>query len=71
MKKYILIILALIALCACDPKTQTDPLYEGNGWDYPDKQLRYRGHVYYIWYEDRGIAVVHDPDCSCYKKKQH
>ena len=71
MKKLFLIPFALLILCTCTPKTQSTPLNKSNCWDYPDRQLHYRGHVYYIW--DRysyGIAVVHNPDCPCYKKEQ-
>lgn len=69
MNKYILAIFTLIALCVCTPKTQSTPLREGNGWDYPDRQLQYRGHVYYMWCIGSGGAVVHNPDCLCHKKE--
>lgn len=68
MKKYILIIFALIAICACESRTQSTQLSEGNSLDYPDTYLKYRGHRYYIWYIHSGIGVVHDPDCPCYKR---
>lgn len=67
MEKYFLIILALLTICACKPKDQSIPLLEGDQYDYPDKQLKYRGHIYYMWHTNYGIAVVHNPDCSCHK----
>lgn len=69
MKKYILIILALIALCACIPKDQSRPLLEGDQYDYPDRQLKYRGHTYYMWHTNYGIGVVHNLYCPCHKKE--
>lgn len=49
MKKYISVIFALLTLCACTPQTQSTPLRETDYLDYPDKQLQYRGHIYYMW----------------------
>lgn len=45
--------------------------YEISDIDYPDRYIKYRGHRYYIWYIHSGIGVAHDPDCPCYKNKQH
>lgn len=71
MKKYILIIFTLITFYACESKTQSAQLPEGSSRDYPDRYIKYRGHRYYIWYIHSGIGVAHDPDCPCYKNKQH
>lgn len=70
MKKLFLIPFAFLTLCACISKDQSKPLLEGDQYDYPDRQLKYRGHIYYMWYTNYGIAVVHNPDCQCYKKEQ-
>lgn len=69
MNKYILAIFTLIALCACISKDQSRPLLEGDQYDYPDRQLKYRDHIYYMWHTNYGIAVVHNPDCPCHKKE--
>lgn len=74
MKKYILIIFTLIIFYACESKTQSaqsTQLPEGSVMNYPDRYIKYRGHRYYIWRIYGGIGVAHDPDCPCYKNKQH
>lgn len=71
MKKYILIIFTLITFYSCESRTQSAQLPEGSSMDYPDRYIKYRGHRYYIWYIHSGIGVAHDPDCPCYKNKQH
>lgn len=71
MKKYILIIFTLITFYACESKTQSAQLPESSSRDYPDSYIKYRGHRYYIWRISNGIGVTHDPDCPCYKNKQH
>ena len=71
MKKYILIIFTLITFYACESRTQSTQLPEGSSMNYPDSYIKYRGHRYYIWRIYNGVGVVHDPDCPCYKNKQH
>ena len=71
MKKYILIIFTLITFYACESKTQSAQLPKGSSMDYPDSYIKYRGHRYYIWHIYNGMGVAHDPDCPCYKSKQH
>lgn len=71
MKKYILIIFTLITFYACEPKTQSTQLPESSSMDCPDSYIKYRDHRYYIWRISNGIGVTHDPDCPCYKNKQH
>lgn len=71
MKKYILIIFTFITFYACESRTQSTQLPESSSMNYPDNYIKYRGHRYYIWRIYNGVGVVHDPDCPCYKNKQH
>ena len=71
MKNLFFIAFVLIAICACK-RTQSAPLPETDWSEYPDVQMQYRNHNYYIWINMHGVsAVVHNPDCPCHKKKQN
>ena len=69
--KNLFIAFVLIAICACK-RTQSTPLPDAEWSEYPDVQMQYRNHNYYVWISMHGVsAVVHDPDCPCHNKKRN
>lgn len=59
MKKLTLTILALLAmtLTGCN---------EDKAW-----RVKTGGHAYIVIETNRGVAMVHDPDCPCREKDNH
>lgn len=75
MKKLIIGIIALAALCSCEPKTQKrTPTHDGA--NLLVREFEYNGHTYIefarhmIGY-DNYTGFVHSPDCPCHKKAEH
>lgn len=74
MKKFITVIIALIALCSCEPETRTK-IYTTDGTSLYVRKFEYDGHRY-IEFARLGLATydnytgyVHDPDCPCHENK--
>lgn len=74
MKKLIIVIIALIALCSCEPASQTRIRTEDGASLYVRK-FEYDGHRYIEFARigleayDNYTGYVHDPDCPCHGNK--
>lgn len=66
MKKFIILLLAIIFCVSC--KTEIDTVDNTDGMIESITHFEYNGHKY-IWFRSTGIgrAAVHDPDCHCNK----
>lgn len=73
MKKFIIGIIALIALCSCEPETmQKVPMNDGT--TIYVRKFVYEGHRYIEFGRimevyDNYTGYVHDPDCPCHENK--
>lgn len=73
MKKFIIGIIALLALCSCEPKTtQKVPMTDGT--TIYVRKFNYDGHRYIefarsLQVYDNYTGYVHDPDCPCHENK--
>lgn len=73
MKKIILIIAALLALCSCSPKTQVEKKFE-DGTRLYARRFVFEGRQYIEFLRielqmyDNYTGFVHDPDCPCKEK---
>lgn len=70
MKKLLIGIIAIIALCSCEPETQTK-IYTADGASLYVRKFEYDGHKYIEFSRtlevyDNYTGYVHDPDCPCH-----
>lgn len=70
MKKLLIGIIAIIALCSCEPETQTK-IYTTDGAPLYVRKFEYDGHKYIefsrtLQVYDNYTGYVHDPDCPCH-----
>ena len=71
MKKYLFLLIALVAMCSCGPATINNKTEQGI-LDHFDNVIHfdYKGHKY-ISFEhsfparEAAVGIVHDPDCPC------
>ena len=73
MKKLIIVIVALIALCSCKPASQTR-IHTADGVPLRVRKFEYDGHKYIEFSRvleayDNYTGYVHDPDCPCHGNK--
>lgn len=52
--------LAIVQIKPMEPRFVPSSVYLKTG--------EWNGHHYLFFYYDRGMGVVHDPDCPCYSK---
>lgn len=70
MKKLLIGIIVIIALCSCEPETQTK-IYTADGASLYVRKFEYDGHKYIEFSRtfevyDNYTGYVHDPDCPCH-----
>lgn len=73
MKKLIIGIIALIALCSCEPETRVK-IHTSDGAPLYVRKFEYDGHRYIEFTRilevyDNYTGYVHDPDCPCHENK--
>lgn len=70
MKKLLIGIIVIIAMCSCEPETQTK-IYTADGASLYVRKFEYDGHKYIEFSRtlevyDNYTGYVHDPDCPCH-----
>lgn len=79
MKKFLILLVAAIALSACcessAPKTvvqpQTESLHVSGLGAYRLLHFEYKGHQYIMIKGCEQMAMTHDPDCPCLSKSSY
>ena len=74
MKKYLFLLIALVAMCSCGPAKVETEHSEHSILEKFDvvRHFEYKGHKYIQFARtfparQSSMGIVHDPDCACHK----
>ena len=75
MKKYLFLLIALVAMCSCGPARVETGHNESSILEKFDvvRHFEYKGHKYIQFANTfpanyASMGIVHDPDCACHNK---